>query len=881
MTRKVFLVLIVCLSVAAIAQENFEGLATVGAYGRFPAGLYGASNVVAPNNLVTVRNLETGQSERIIITSGVDEPGVFIVLSPEAATLLGVAASGATMVRVVPIVAGPAASIDAAEETALSQDPDINPAAGARSLLDTLPPPAGSEETASAAETTLPGVIALDQIPGEETVVVDDESTVIADMATVDELIAAAETPTEETTTEAPADETSTEEAAAAEAPSETPAVGDGLRTGVAAGVARTSVGQTQETFERPEMTLDSVRPAPVEFDAQPEEPAVVVEETEEAETAATSISSLNPAPDAEPDGRFAEPNPPAVAVAATEEETSTEPAPAETEAPAVVTTVSPIDAAIAAVSDRLPAKDPFPAPVGEDRDLGFASVTRPDASQMTVATLPEATSPGIEIPSLAGLGPLRAEPVEPEGTLAEAVPPERDIPDYEGIASRSAPSQSVSTRLPEASPEDEELPVVEGLGPIHAGTVDPVASLVEAQPTEEERPDTLGLAVLNPDEQPLGVTRLPEASPESEETPDGYALGPRTAGVPTAPDATLAEAAVPAEERPDTLGLAALSPDEQPIGATKLAEATPEEMETPDGYALGPRTAGVPTAPDATLAEATVPAEERPDLADLPGAEPDVADVDAVLVEATVEEEEAASVVDVGPAPSPTTPPFDAALAEATPLDEETPEHSFAAEEPGEPAGPSPAAVAAAEPPSVTEPELVNDSTPAETVPEDALLTLEPADFRPPVSPEPDDESIIDREEPTGETPAPLEVASEPEVREEEPEPAVAVVTVETRAETAPVVRVAPGTLPLVDELTDNRFYLQVGAYSNPATAQVTVDALGATYPMAVLPLDGSRGPVYRVLVGPLEQDETGTLLLWLRSRGYRDTFIRSGNEL
>jgi hypothetical protein len=86
---------------------------------------------------------------------------------------------------------------------------------------------------------------------------------------------------------------------------------------------------------------------------------------------------------------------------------------------------------------------------------------------------------------------------------------------------------------------------------------------------------------------------------------------------------------------------------------------------------------------------------------------------------------------------------------------------------------------------------------------------------------------------------------------------------------------------LPAVTELVGDRYYLQVGAYSDPATAGVAVDALGATYPMTVLALERSGGTIYRVLVGPLERDETGTLLLWLRASGYRDSFVRSGNEL
>ena len=125
MVKRPFL-LIFLLGIASIvcAQQSWEGLATVSRFGRFPAGLYGASNLVSPNSLVSVRNLETGLSERIIITDGVDGPGVFLVLSPEAAAILDVSGSGATRVRLTTIVSD-ATPVDPASEQPFHPDPDI------------------------------------------------------------------------------------------------------------------------------------------------------------------------------------------------------------------------------------------------------------------------------------------------------------------------------------------------------------------------------------------------------------------------------------------------------------------------------------------------------------------------------------------------------------------------------------------------------------------------------------------------------------------------------------------------------------------------------------------------------------------------------------
>jgi hypothetical protein len=960
MNKKVLVVVLIAIGVIAFAQDTYEGLATVGAFGRFPAGLYGATNVVGPNSLVTVRNLDTGVSERVIITGGVTEPGVFLVLSPEAAALLGIGASGATLVRVVPISTFEPSGADEAAETAFSPDPDINPAASTGSLIDTLPPAVSAADITT--ETTEP--TGADRTISPQDVIRLEETTETTEATSAESLLELAEAEVPDAGAgilEPPlADGTIPGELAeepdvriAETAETAVTPMPEGVRSGIGAGIRRTSVGQTQESFERPEPTLDSRRPVPIDPDAVPQEPVVEAEET-----ASGSMASLTPLPDADPRARFMEPDVPAeetqeiVAAEATEEEV------VEVTEVAVVE-AGPIDTAIAEIAERLPRKDTFPAPVGEERDVGFANLVRPTDPAIAVATLPVASTPGIEVPSLAGIGPLTARIADLDVTLAEAVPPDVEIPEYAALAARTPAGETPIAQLPEASPEAVERPVAEDLGPMDA-VVDtsplPTDDLAEARVVEErpeepeepeevvvaaaiqEPPDLYGLSTPSSPVEEILTGGLAEAVPEEIERPDGYALGPRTALVPD-PEAVLAEAQPEAEEIPDVAALTASTPDEQAVSLT-LAEAIPEEMERPDGYALGPRTALVPD-PEAVLAEARPEAEEVPDVASRLASAPAESELKATLAEAIPQDEEAASVADVGPVPAPTDLPFDAVLVEAIPAAEETPDESLALSEPGdepisdaalveavpedeeipdeslastapddqpgldaalveaapeqeetpeesmasvepseepEPAAALVEAVPAEEPAEQPAelPVLADDATEPAVVPEDALLTLEPADFRPPVAPEPDEESIIDREEPTGETPAAIAVADEPEVVEEAP---VAVVAARETPDLA--VSLAPGELPVVEELVDNSYYLQVGAYRNPATAQVTVDALGATYPMAVLPLESSGGPVYRVLVGPLQQDETGMLLLWLRSSGYRDTFIRSGNEL
>ena len=687
-----------------IAQQSYEGLATVGSFGRFPTGLFGASNLVPPNTLVTVRNLETGRSERVIVTDSVRESGVFLVLSPEAAESLEIDPGGATRVRLTEIATGGVASVDSTTERALSQDPDINPLAAADSLVDALPPP---QPVAGTADEALEPAPALQD--------------------------AAAEQPEPEPE---PEPESAPEPA---KPEREKPAVAEAEpRSGVAAGIARTSVGQAQESFERPETAFPSARPEPVDVPspAEPGEPLVAPEER-----AVPGLAQAVPETRPEPTLPADEPQPPA----------PERPAVRAEGAEATEYRDGAIDTALRSVVDRLPRKDLYPAPVGERGDVGFRSVGRPDEPP-AIAELPQVSPPPVERPSLAGLAPLQAAPEDLDVRLAEATVPPEDRPNYEGLAAPPTPAE---------------------------GT--PAVRLPEAAPGEDARPTGPGLARIVP----------------------GDAADPR-----------------------------------------------------------GP------------FAEAEAPEEERAELADIPSAEPPV---------------------------RPSTP---AELAEARPEPEERPDDSLAGTSPGEPAE------LAAEPelPRVAEEEVGEETAETEdslerpeAVPEDAILALEPADFRPPEAPEPDEESILERED-AGPAAAgdDIETADLAEARPRTPETAVTEAPEraapaeppraderepEAEPERAPEPRpgreVVRDDLPVVDRLAAEAYYLQIGAYSNPETARVAVNALSPTYPMSVLPLERDDRTIYRVLVGPLERDETGTLLVWLRARGYSDTFVRGGTEL
>ncbi len=756
------ILLIFLLGIASIlgAQQSWEGLATVSRFGRFPAGLYGASNLVSPNSLVSVRNLETGLSERIIITDGVDEPGVFLVLSPEAAAILDVSGSGATRVRLTTIVSDTMPP-DTVSEQPFHPDPDINPAAGVGLDIE------------------LPGLdIAVEDEPAE-----DEPAEVVEADTVAEEPVEVVEEPVE--VTAEPAETLSEPEVTPTTAPITT-----GRRSGVAAGVARTQVGQAQESFERPDTALETGRPEPIaEIPPEIGEP-----EVEPEEVATAGIATLDPAPETVP-VVSAQPELPhtdeATAIDATVVEAVEPPPTEEMPEPA-----NPIHDAVAAAVNRIPPRDFFPPPVGEEGDLGFAGLNRPIGAEGIEVALAEAEVPPVDRPELAGLAPLQAAPANLPASLAEAALPPEDLPEVAAFGLQTPPTESIGEAL------------------------------------------------------------LPVARAEAEERPAVQDLPPYSAPGETLTSGTLAEATVAPPETPSSDAVAMVSP--------------PDELV------------------DGVLAEAGVAESERPELADIGPAEtPAVPPLEALLVEAEVAPSEfpnsdAVEMVDA-PAES-----VEAVLAEAAPEGEERPDDSLAAAEPA-PAG-EVSGVTFEPEPGDEEILVVEESMemPGD-IPDDALLTLEPADFRPPEYPSPDDESLIDRETPA-EEPVVVAVLDTPDATQptEDVEPIEVVETTVVDAEpvevaVVPVDRpeIVTRDLPVVSNLADNNYYLQIGAYTVPATAQVAVDALSATYPMAVLPIDSHGTTVYRVLVGPLEQDETGTLLLWLRAKGYRDTFIRSGAEL
>jgi hypothetical protein len=99
-------------------------------------------------------------------------------------------------------------------------------------------------------------------------------------------------------------------------------------------------------------------------------------------------------------------------------------------------------------------------------------------------------------------------------------------------------------------------------------------------------------------------------------------------------------------------------------------------------------------------------------------------------------------------------------------------------------------------------------------------------------------------------------------------------------KTETVVVVpdKTSTDTLPTWDTATDytkNYYYLQLGVFSSQGTAEKILRA-NPTYPMMIVTGRAADANVYKVVVGPLKRDETGTVLYLFKARGYRDAFLR-----
>ncbi len=78
----------------------------------------------------------------------------------------------------------------------------------------------------------------------------------------------------------------------------------------------------------------------------------------------------------------------------------------------------------------------------------------------------------------------------------------------------------------------------------------------------------------------------------------------------------------------------------------------------------------------------------------------------------------------------------------------------------------------------------------------------------------------------------------------------------------------------PNLKELDPGKYYVQIAVLNNEDNIRNILASYGKNYPLVLVPL--STGTAYQVMIGPLGQDEYGTILARFKSKGFKDAFLR-----
>lgn len=196
--------------------------------------------------------------------------------------------------------------------------------------------------------------------------------------------------------------------------------------------------------------------------------------------------------------------------------------------------------------------------------------------------------------------------------------------------------------------------------------------------------------------------------------------------------------------------------------------------------------------------------------------------------------------------------------------IDNDLPEHTIFAKE--EPEAPLEIVLSELDPVIVPPEEKIVISDTLETpdnIEVEVEVVLEPSNLRPPVLP--DESETLETEEISHV----IEVAELPE-----PDDTASIELTETEEST----EILSGNYNVTKVLVEDSYYLQLGVYREQYSAFNLAGSLGGTYPVTVLVSESSNNRNYKVMVGPLGQDESGVILYNFKSTGYPDAFLRKG---
>jgi len=82
----------------------------------------------------------------------------------------------------------------------------------------------------------------------------------------------------------------------------------------------------------------------------------------------------------------------------------------------------------------------------------------------------------------------------------------------------------------------------------------------------------------------------------------------------------------------------------------------------------------------------------------------------------------------------------------------------------------------------------------------------------------------------------------------------------------------------PIIQSFVKGMYYVQIGAYRTAQTVESEISKIEKNLPVALMKVESEDGPIYRILIGPLNLGESGAILQRYKA-AYKDAFIRVGN--
>lgn len=82
--------------------------------------------------------------------------------------------------------------------------------------------------------------------------------------------------------------------------------------------------------------------------------------------------------------------------------------------------------------------------------------------------------------------------------------------------------------------------------------------------------------------------------------------------------------------------------------------------------------------------------------------------------------------------------------------------------------------------------------------------------------------------------------------------------------------------SVPVILNLDKGKYYIQLGAYMKADAVEEQIKKINKKYPLLVQVAGSTEKPVYRLMIGPLNEGESGALVSYFKKSGYKDAFVK-----